>query len=533
MPRSQSTRSLFETALHNVVSHLDYWTEDVPDNVEFRDIILEPFDALPPFFLERILQTAANENKLKKKHLQVLIDSRLSSLDLSVCRVLANSGGIGRAISYRCSTLVNLNIRGLLKIQPSTLLQIVSSLPLLQTLNLSSTMCNDKVLLQLPQTCHCLSELDVSMCKHVTHKGIDGLVNSGLKDQLPLVSVNLSETAVSSYALVKLLTLTTLQYLIHPTVLEASEEILLKSQHHDISQLQNFSWQWHPNMKCDPWDPESFPIFGTQLIDFVDCFSNITDVTIDWTEELRPDSECYVQPHHISLFAKLNSLQKINFSNVSRRSVFRDGLTPVLEANGDSITHIVLTNFNMVNTQTVGHFCPNLTHFVYHCHSNGYITDTTTLDQFPPHKQDIIDPSSSPSSFKSLSLAESTPSSLFGNLEYLWFIYNDTDTQRNSNASEMLSLLLGSSPELRHLAIKDTNDVTETALKTNTFAKLEILELNSCNSLNGDTLAGLIDLDNPLCKLDLLNCANIYRQHADDIIRNSRVHNWGLVVKWE
>ena len=110
MPRRHgSSVSLFEDTLSQIVRKLDWWIPQPKDEIEYRDVI-GPFENLPPIFVEHILRKGQEMNLLKKHHLQVLIDGRLATLDLSNLSSTITAG-LGKMISHRWRNIGRLFLR--------------------------------------------------------------------------------------------------------------------------------------------------------------------------------------------------------------------------------------------------------------------------------------------------------------------------------------------------------------------------------------------------------------------------------------
>ena len=510
MPGVEGLKTLFQIAVHSVVQCLDRWTADIPDECSYRDI-LGISEVIPPKFLEIILSAACETERIRKRHLQLLIHYRIRRLDLSRCKVIANSQAVANIIGYRCRNLTELNIAGLSRIRGEKLASLIPGLTHLEILNLARTSCNDQVLIAIAQHCPNLRELDISYNDHVSDYGIGCLCSGEFSSSgtpLPLEKVWLYQTWIHSDGVKMLLKSKNIIHVGYKDLMTVIDQ--LHPEYLELTDVPRDEQYALTNMTYEP------DIFSDMSVDhafltFVAHCPNVTEFTLHSYQTM-------VTHHHIRYLTALENLQKLHLITFYVPKFFPRGLAPLLEVRGRTLTELYLQDMAMVNFEVIGYCCPNLTTLIFH-HSLGEEPyDEKPIEQILPNFNKEMCP-------KLFSLLEHLTITISSYVEIPVF------------GPEMLQLLLANCLGLKTLELSFvtglSDEVLETVLITNALPKLSKLSLTHCDYITGQGVKVLLDLKNPLKQLHLINCQQIRLQDVNYFRRLSKKKKWNLEVEYQ
>ena len=511
-------KTLFQTALHHIVQHLDAWSADATDR---------SFEFIPPKFVEVIFSTACENGHIKKRHLELFLVSRLNKLDLSQCSLTAvcrhwSMLNVTKIIEHRCRNLTELNIAGLSgysDIGREGIISMISVLHHLEILNLSRTSCDDQVLVAIAQHCFHMRELDISHNILVSDHGINCLCSDESGStviSLTLQKILLDHTSVGFDAIKGLLKCKQIVYIGFHKLMTIIQE-LHPEYLRNVPKEEQYALT---NMTCS-----TITLKEQDDIRLEHAFRTVVAYCPNVVELFLLNQSNLVTGQHIRFLISLEKLKKLRLNAVYSPTFFRRALSPFLEVRGEYLTELIFEDVIMVNFEVVGYCCPKLIRLSYllSWQNESFLVtsgrkpcDENPIEQLIPNFNREMNPKPF-SSLKHLSITIACRVAL-------------------DVGSDVVELLLAHSVNLETLKMESVNglsdDVLAKILMNNNFSKLSKLFLNHCKYITRVGVKMFLDAENPLEQLCLFRCQHIGLRDASYFRRLSKRKNWNLEVDY-
>ncbi|GAB1604414.1 uncharacterized protein LOC115219491 [Argonauta hians] len=583
MPQRKSAESLKKQCLHIIALHMDnvFQVGSRPCFYEF-----ESFGCLTAEMTQDLINTLSEQRLLKCHHLQMLICTRLKHLDLGACAAVANYDSVVRKIAERCQTLTKLNLSSLNNISPKILVDLIKSIPQIQSLVLKNTKCNDQVMCVIGQTCCQLRELNVYGCCQITDLGAYGLCKKnncvgGVPNCSQLVSLDINSTAVSLNGASNILeNLHNLKYFQYCDVFSVFEKIYqnripfgssqnraYRNQRLAVndssgagssegiegdfaSQLNIASTSEEANQNQDRGEDSSENVIdasasntGVSKTFNLDsnrdqrkfCINTLTATGLKCTVTAQSIKiACEVCPYVTEVYLYLNIGNKgiAHLTQLSQLHVlevvscapdavtFEEGLVPVLQKCGLTLSRLTLYDFSAIDIISIGQHCPRLHHLTLESSSCDYYTARCSS-----HGSEDGDEHSR---------CQDTNNrvDLFAHIKSL-----KIKSDSHNFSADVLRLILINAKNLNHLYLTNmqflTYDWLRPILSDNPLRFLQTLILEMCNGVDRKFVMSLLaDQQNGLQRLDLIECQSIKRGDYEYFLDRIQQDNVDVNITW-
>ncbi|XP_064603378.1 uncharacterized protein LOC135468851 [Liolophura sinensis] len=499
MPRRKQISSLKSACMDSIAKHFDsYWC--CGDNAVLFDTprlmyVIGPFEHLSDDLLQQLIQRLVEKKLLQRHHFQLLIHSQLKSLNLGICDASANHSSVIDMIATRCQNLTSLNISRVKNVQPKVLCGLISSLPLIKSLNLDNTKCDDKAMLCIAKTCRQLKDLSISGCL-VRDKGVLHMCSEAACPEL--VSFNIGSNHVAPDSVATLLQCRSkLVFLGYPDLC-AALEVLYKDTFRSGDNVPPH--QWHKLTVLTGTGLDSGAVLEQSIELSVAYCPFVTQVRLFQL----------LNTQHLSHLSQLQHMRTLEIGCESGN--FVAGIAPLLVSMGHNLLSLSLHGICDVDLLLLGQCCKNL------------------------RKLHLSLPEMRQNSTGTYMSAVNSNTSSFSKLKELCFIFSSDSDEYNLSEDIMKLIFINMTNivSIHMYNVHSLNDAVITAaVEKHGFPCLERLYTELCDSLTSESAFLLMDCDNPLRDIAFHNCSCISLQDIHCLKSRCRAQNLQVQLSWE
>lgn len=518
MPRHLSPLRLKDRCIDSIARNIDTWCENFVDGYINQGIVcryvIGPFEYLTSDLIENIIKALLDRKMLKRHHLELLLQTRVNQLNLSLCnKTLPINNSFLLTVGFRLTSLRNLCLDLCKNISPSCLIDVLSSMPQIQSLSLGWSKTNDSVVAAICENCLALRELSLQGCACVTDKSIDAIIHCTTEENLNcscrsgqpalkhLSRLNVSETRVTANGLRRTLShLSSLRHLHH-------EDGVLAFCGNDLKIISNLNSNFNhviqsltqtsltPANNNNNSKTQQFPLFDSvHAKDFVESFPHLNSLVL----------HTKLSDNAVLCLSRLRCLARLDLYDSSETLTFSGGILPLLTACGSTLRELTLNELDEVDLLAVLGLCSESLTSLF-CLGVTFFSETYS---FPG---DVINQTCSLRSLHVLPFGENNLS--FIELQKVLQMCVQITNIHLNNIQVIDDGLLGK--VLLHNPLKHLSEACFT----------------DCNRINSDFVISLLNQESDLTHLKLVDCLSINRSDFPEFVSCILDNNFNACIE--